>query len=109
VADVLSAIDCLVLPSLMEGLPLTVAEALSVGRPVIATRVAGTPEIVSTPEVGWLVAPSDVNALRGALHAMAGLSADQVYAMRTAARLHATTHFDASAAYEQIVKLMERL
>ena len=58
----MSACDIFVLPSLNEGLPVVLCEALACGKPIVATRVAGTPELVNK-DVGYLVNPKDVNDL----------------------------------------------
>ena len=58
----MNACDVLVLPSLNEGLPNVVSEALACGKPVVATNVAGTPEILNN-DVGYLVKPKDVAGL----------------------------------------------
>jgi glycosyltransferase involved in cell wall biosynthesis len=63
----MSAGDLFVLPSLSEGLPTVVCEAMNCGRPVVATAVDGTPEIVRDGETGILVPPSDPEALARAL------------------------------------------
>lgn len=63
----LRAADLLVLPSLWEGLPLTVLEAMAAGLPVVATAVDGTPEAVGHGETGLLVPPSDPPALAEAV------------------------------------------
>jgi len=55
----LAATDIVVLPSRIEGLPLFAVEALASGRPVVATAVGGTPEVVIDHETGLLVPPED--------------------------------------------------
>lgn len=57
----------LVLPSLTEGLPVVIMEALAMHRPVIATRIAGIPELVEEGVGGWLISPGSVDALEGAI------------------------------------------
>ena len=49
--------DLFCLPSRWEGLPLAIPEAYRVGLPVVASAVAGTPEIVQEGVTGWLVRP----------------------------------------------------
>ncbi len=56
-----------VLPSFSEGLPVVFMEALAIGRPVIATYMAGIPELIVNGENGWLVPASDVDELARAL------------------------------------------
>ena len=63
----MAAGDLFVLPSLSEGLPTVVCEAMNCGRPVVATAVDGTPEIVRDGETGILVPPRDAEALAAAL------------------------------------------
>jgi glycosyltransferase involved in cell wall biosynthesis len=55
--------DALVLPSFMEGLPIVLMEAMALGTPVIATRVAGIPELVVEEQEGLLFSPADWNEL----------------------------------------------
>lgn len=56
-----------VLPSFSEGLPVVIMEAMARGRPVISTYVAGIPELIIPGETGWLVPPSDTEALTAAM------------------------------------------
>ncbi len=64
---VMSAGDVFVLPSLSEGLPTVVCEAMACGLPVVATAVDGTPEIVDDGVTGLLVQPHDAGGLATAL------------------------------------------
>jgi glycosyltransferase involved in cell wall biosynthesis len=59
--------DVLVLPSFMEGLPIVLMEALALGVPVVAARVAGIPELVEDGKNGLLFSPSDWSGLANAL------------------------------------------
>jgi glycosyltransferase involved in cell wall biosynthesis len=65
--DLLSAMDMFVLPSLWEGLPLSLVLAMGARLPVVSTRVAGIPEVVRDGETGLLVAPGDAAMLGVAL------------------------------------------
>lgn len=67
VARWMAACDLLVLPSWMEGTPNVVLEALSCGRPVVATRVGGIPDVLSDDRAGILVPPRDPAALADAI------------------------------------------
>jgi teichuronic acid biosynthesis glycosyltransferase TuaC len=69
VAVWMGAADVVTLPSYMEGCPNVVLEALACGRPVVATRVGGIPEIMSDA-CGRLIPPRDAAALTGALDAV---------------------------------------
>ncbi|MDI6807244.1 MAG: glycosyltransferase family 4 protein, partial [Candidatus Aenigmarchaeota archaeon] len=62
-----SAADLFVLPSLSEGLPKVVLEALACGTPIVATAVSGIPEIIEHEKTGLLVPPTDYLALVNAI------------------------------------------
>jgi len=63
VGSVLAAADGFVLPSLSEGLPLALLEAMFAGRPIVATRVGEVASALDNGEAGILVAPGDALAL----------------------------------------------
>lgn len=67
VERVLAAVDVVVLPSLSEGFPLAILEAMACGKPVIATSVGGVPEAVADGETGLLVPPGQVGDLAQAI------------------------------------------
>jgi len=54
-------------PSLTEGMPLAVMEAMACGRPILATRVGGTTDLIADGETGILMGPGDVEALEDGL------------------------------------------
>lgn len=56
-------LDCVVLCSLNEGLPVAIIEALAAARPVVATDVGGVRDLVRPGETGWLVPSNDAKAL----------------------------------------------
>lgn len=63
----MAASDLVTLPSWNEGSPNAVLEALSCGRPVVASRVGGVPELIDSPSLGELVPARDPAALAEAL------------------------------------------
>jgi len=64
--------DIFVLPSLNEGLPQVLLEAMACDVPVVATKVAGIPMLISHGENGLLVDPADVNGLTDAVCQLVG-------------------------------------
>lgn len=67
VPDWLKAADLFVLPSIQEGFPTVIPEALASGLPVVSTQVGGIPDIINSPEFGILVPPGDAAALAYAI------------------------------------------
>ncbi len=59
--------DVFVLPSLKEGLPYTVMEAMAAGLPIVATKVGGIPDLIENHKNGFLVAPKNPQTLVEAL------------------------------------------
>jgi len=72
IPEILSLTDIFVLPSLREGLPLTILEAMACGKPVIATNVGGIPEVVKDGVSGILISPKDPEALHSAINELLG-------------------------------------
>lgn len=67
IPEQLQRMDIFALPSLAEGIPVTVLEAMATGLPVVASRVGGLPELVIDGETGTLIPPGDADALADAL------------------------------------------
>jgi len=63
VKDWLGAMDVFTMPSLSEGLPLSLLEAMAAGVPPVVTKVGGMPEVVRDGENGFIVPPGNVAAL----------------------------------------------
>ncbi len=64
IPGLMKAMDVFVLPSLQEGFPRTLIEAMYTGLPVVASDISGIPEIVREGEDGFLVPPGDPEALK---------------------------------------------
>lgn len=63
----LGTLDVFVLPSLSEGMPLSLIEAIASGLPVVATAVGGVARIVKATDSGWICRPGDLAALSEAM------------------------------------------
>ena len=100
--------DILVLPSFMEGLPIVLMEALGVGTPVIASRVAGIPELVEDGRTGLLFTPSDWKALTDCMRLMiedGDLRASLAYHGRVAVQ----GEFDIRRSAEEMLRLFAKM
>ena len=86
VAELLAASDLVILPSLREGLSISLLEAMAAAKPIIATSIGSQREVAGHGEMAWLVPPADGNALRGA---MLQLTADPPMMARLAANARA--------------------
>jgi len=67
IKDIIDVFDVFVLPSLHEGLPYVILEAMSLGKPIVATNVGGIPEQLTNGVSGILVPPRDPKALADAI------------------------------------------
>ena len=97
----LASAHALIVPSFAEGLPVVVMEAMAAGRPIIATAIAGIPELV-TPDVGWLVPAGDAGALA---HAIRGMGSRDISAMGYAARQRVFARHDIDREAEKLTTL----
>ena len=93
VARALMQNDALVLPSFAEGVPVVLMEAMAAGLPVVATQIAGIPELVQNGICGILVPPGDANALATAMLAALADPAQKA-AMGAAGRAKVTADFN---------------
>ena len=104
----LAIMDIFVLASLFEGLPNAVLEAMAMGKPVVATTVGGTPEVVKDGVTGLLVPPRDPDALAQAINALLS-DQDRSQAMGKAARERVKRYFTVERMVERTEALYEEL
>lgn len=108
VPALLAACDVFVLPSLYEGLPLSVLESMAAGIPVIATDIGGTREAVRDGETGTLIPACDASALASAIRAtLADLSKARQLAFN--ARAYVQTEHSASAMVRRVSRLYDEM
>lgn len=106
--NILSAIDVFVMPSLWEGLPLSMVLAMGAGLPVVASAVAGIPELVRPGDTGWLATPGDADGLGAAL---ADVLADpaRAHAIGANARDYVRPRFGVDGYVNKMAALYDRL
>ena len=108
VQRLLPAFDLFVQPSLHEGLPNTVLEAMAAGLPVVATGVGGTPEAVVDGVTGLLVRPGDPEPLARAISRLLDDPAAR-QTMGQAGRERVVQHFTVERMVAQTETLYEQL
>jgi glycosyltransferase involved in cell wall biosynthesis len=108
VPRLLATADVVVLPSLFEGLPVSVLEAMAAERPVIATAIGGTDEAVTNEVSGLLVPPRDPGALAAAIRRLQG---DPALGRRLAAagRSRVEQSFSADATASEIMRIYDEV
>ncbi len=85
--------DIFALPSLVEGLPLVLVEAMAMGKPTVSTSINAIPEAVEHASNGLLIAPGDTNGLAGAISTLAA-DLDLRTRLGAAARNHVAERFE---------------
>jgi glycosyltransferase involved in cell wall biosynthesis len=106
--NLLAASDMFVMPSLWEGLPLSMVLAMGACLPVVASAVAGIPEIVRDDETGLLVRPGDSASLGDRLALLCGDAALRAR-LGTAAREFVRPRFGADGYVSAVTALYDRL
>lgn len=108
VPELLTAVDLVVLPSLFEGLPVSVLEAMAAERPVIATAIGGTDEAVTHERSGLLVPPRNPEALASAIRR---LRSDPEFARRLAqaGRERVEREFSSAVTARQVMEIYDQV
>lgn len=107
-SDLMWAFDALVLPSRLEGFPVTIAEAMLAGLPVIATDVGSVAEAVIPGETGWIVPPEDPAALAAAIGELLA-DRDRAAAMGARARELGEARFRIDATADAYMEMYRRI
>jgi glycosyltransferase involved in cell wall biosynthesis len=108
VQKILALLDLFVLPSLWEGLPVALLEAMAAGLPVVATAAGGTPEAVVDGTTGLLVPPRDPLALAKAITRLLN-DPELRRQMGQAGQKRVIEHFSVERMVEQTQNLYEHL
>jgi glycosyltransferase involved in cell wall biosynthesis len=109
IVDFMSVLDVLILPSIQdEDFPNVILEAMALGKPIIASRLAGAPEQVVDGVTGLLVAPRNVTQLATAVYQLAD-EAGMRSSMGSAALARFNTHFTSPIALNNYNNLYEKL
>jgi glycosyltransferase involved in cell wall biosynthesis len=107
-ARVYASLDLVVLPSLDEGMPLAVLEAMASGIPVVATRVGSIPAIIESRKTGLLVQPGQASELRDAIVMLLG-QPQLRYALAEAGRHVVAESFTADAMARNYLAIYESI
>jgi len=104
----IQAARVMILPSFAEGLPVVLMEAFALGRPVIATAIAGVPELVNPGQNGWLVPAGSVEKLAEAMSEALTSSDDQLGRMAAHGSAAVRARHDAAIEGMKIAELFLR-
>jgi starch synthase (maltosyl-transferring) len=100
--------DALVLPSLWEGMPNVVLEAMAAGLPVVASRVEGVAELVIPEQTGLLVSPGAAGELESAISRLLA-DPERGRVMGRNGQVRVSAHFSWETMVERYVSLYEHL
>ena len=104
IPDILASIDVLAMPSLSEGLPMALLEAMASAKAVVTTPVGAIPRVIENESNGMLVTPGDVKSLTDALRVLLNSSELRLTLGRNA-RETVTSRFSAASMANQYLKI----
>lgn len=106
IAAELQKAHALLMPSFAEGLPMVIMEAMAAGRLVIATYIAGIPELVQPARTGWLVPAGDAGALAQAMRDLAQTDSTHLAQMADAAHARVLARHDVATEAAKLATFM---
>jgi glycosyltransferase involved in cell wall biosynthesis len=108
VANILAAADVFVQPSLSEGLPLALLEAMFAARPIVASAVGDVPVALASGAAGLLVPPGDPAALAAAIHRLLA-QPFEAQQLGNSAQVRAAAEYGIERMVQRYAELYERL
>ena len=108
VPAIMNMLDIVVLPSLYEGLPRTILEAMAMSKPIIATTVGGIPELVVNGETGILVPPKDSESLANVMIKLLS-NPSEAWQMGKAGYVRVKQYFTVEKMVEDTEKIFDEL
>ena len=109
IPTLLKTADIYAIPSLREGLPRSLLEAMAVGKPVLASRIHGHEEVVRDPQHGRLVDAADADDIAAAIEYFMRLSPEELEAQGQAASEHVRAQFNRELMMARYRELFDRL
>ena len=103
----LAGVDVFLMPSRTEALSLALCEAMASGCCTVASDVGGNSEVITRPDLGWIVPAEDPEKFLSAMTAAASLSAEERQTMGRRARDHVSTHFEQGKQLAALASLIE--
>ena len=101
--------DVVLQPSLWDGLPNAVLEAMACGKIVVASDAGGIPEVITHGKTGYLIPKALLHNLGKAVQEIIGMSSEQRCAIEAAARDQVLTQFNSEQEALQLKRLLQRL
>jgi len=108
VPEVIRAFDGFLLPSLAEGLPASLLEAMAAYIPCIASAVGGIPEVIDSEKLGYLVPPKDSDALAQAMTEFSHKTDEERLSMGRAAHDHVEHFYSQHVFVEKLEELYKK-
>jgi colanic acid/amylovoran biosynthesis glycosyltransferase len=99
--------DVFLMPSLLEGLPHALLEAMASGVPPIASRVGGIPEVITNANTGWLIPEGDRDGFLSAMAGAVACPAERLAQMGRRARARVLSNFDSDVLLGRLADLIE--
>jgi glycosyltransferase involved in cell wall biosynthesis len=107
IPTLLAAFDIFVMPSLTEGMPMALLEAMAAAKPVISTSVGSIPQVIEQNHSGILVPPGNIHALTIALEGvLADLSSAQEFGQNARERI--SKYYSASLKAREYIEIYKQ-